>query len=110
MIHVEIFSLHAAVAGGRATTWTGWIAERDLSGPEGLSTDEHLHTALFRFFNVVDENDVLRLKGYRYTLPSLSVGDIITFGDESFVVSGTGFDKISQTTLGRDMLFSATFE
>ena len=41
------------------------------------ATGEALLDEIFRYFNRVDEADAKRLERHRYTLPSLSAGDVV---------------------------------
>jgi hypothetical protein len=75
-----------------------WRIER---AADGLSTDPtwsgevpELRDAedIFRFFNRVDDADCERLEASGYTLPSLSVGDVVTMPDGRLMaVASAGF-------------------
>lgn len=66
----------------RGETWTG-----DVPAPFSNET-------LFRLFNRVTEADATRLEAWGYTLPSLSVGDTVTWGGETFRVENIGFTPV----------------
>jgi hypothetical protein len=99
---VEIFSIMAAFAGKESgTTWRGDV-------PIGFN-GHYISTAdnIFRFFNVVDEEDSERLEKLGYRLPSLSVGDYFTVHfpeiaehgpterPRTYRVLGNGFEEIT---------------
>jgi hypothetical protein len=65
----------------RATEWSG-----DLPA---LSPEE-----AFRFFNRVTESDSDRLEALGYRLPSMSVGDLLTIGTETWQCASVGFVKV----------------
>jgi hypothetical protein len=67
------------------TIWTHWEGRSwsgEISGPPGATVAETLEM-IFRFFNRVDGRDHDRLLEIGYDLPSLSVGDVVTFADGS---------------------------
>lgn len=86
---VEIFSMQAAVHGYPSVMWRG-----DVPGVR----DENpavTNNKLFRFFNVVDEEDVDRLRDIGYKLPSLSTSDIIHWSGVTYRVAMIGFEQIT---------------
>lgn len=85
---VEIFSAGARTDDGSSPTWLGVVPD---SHPE----------AIFRYFNRVDEADAARLRDVGYKLPSLSVGDIITYTTtgRSLIVCPAGFAEIEHVML-----------
>lgn len=93
-MHVEIFSIHAAFSDRKHTTWAG---EAQIESPEDA----------FRYFNRVDEADVIRLDAMGYNLPSLSMGDYITLsrGDfhasrgDTYRVESIGFKRVNYNEL-----------
>ena len=78
--------------------WEGDIepsAEWSDGRPDSI-TDAEMCEVLFRFFNVVDADDEARLLNIGYELPSLSVGDLLIFGDppRKYRVEGVGFSEV----------------
>jgi hypothetical protein len=66
------------------TIWTHWQG-REWSGDvpgvaEGTAVSAVLEY-VFRQFNAVDDGDRERMLAVGYDLPSLSVGDVVTFAD-----------------------------
>lgn len=61
--------------------WTGEVDVRDLED-------------IFRLFNRVDADDALRLEELGYHLPSLSVGDVVSYGGTYKIVADQGFEDI----------------
>jgi len=47
----------------------------------------------FRFFNRVTEADADRLEAIGYRLPSMSVGDLLVIGSDTFQCMSVGFVK-----------------
>jgi hypothetical protein len=66
------------------TIWTHWQGGEwtgELDGVrDGAPVGEVLEY-VFRWFNAVDEGDRERMLAVGYDLPSLSVGDVVTFAD-----------------------------
>jgi hypothetical protein len=99
---VEIVSIQAAIHGRPSILWSGDVDAIDLvriSG-HGVTTDERIdvermNSALFRFFNRVDDGDGARLEAIGYRLPSLSVGDLLHWDSKTWRVAGVGFDPIT---------------
>lgn len=87
---LAIFSMMAAMIGD----WPLWIAldTRELPGDVKLADPE----GVFRAFNRVDATDARRLESWGYRLPSLSVGDLIVLGTDTYRVDPVGFTKISK--------------
>lgn len=85
---VEIYSAGARTEDGSSPTWLGVVPDSD---PE----------AIFRYFNRVDAEDAARLRDAGYLLPSLSVGDVISYTatGRSLIVCPAGFAEIDHTTL-----------
>jgi hypothetical protein len=103
---VTVISMQAIMAGRDEITWTGETSEliwREGSVPDdpAAAVNEHL----FRFFNRVDERDERRLQGIGYSLPSLSVGDVIYWNRKAWRVAGEGFRFIDPDDLARASLF-----
>ena len=98
-MYVEITSIQAAIVGRPSIQWTGTIEPSDLvrlgMSQGQATTDDAVNSALFRFFNRVDEADTDRLHDIGYELPSLSVGDLLTWGSKTWRVAGMGFDAIT---------------
>jgi hypothetical protein len=67
----------------RGQTWTGEI-------PQSTNGE------IFRLFNRVDVEDAERLSVWNYTLPSLSVGDTISYDGRTFAVEGVGFIEVTR--------------
>jgi hypothetical protein len=74
----------------RDETWEGDMPELQPLGSE-QETNEHL----FRYFNRVDELDGRRLERIGYRLPSLSVGDRVTWKGRTWEVAGIGFQEVT---------------
>lgn len=95
-MRVEVFSFNAAVSGSPSgTMWRGEVrVDRD--------DEQGVLDLLFRYFNVVDDIDRVRLIENGYELPSLSVGDYITIhgaeGPVTYRVAVVGFKKITGNT------------
>lgn len=98
-MRVEIVSVYAALAGRESIVWVGDVepdAELDrLARTSGAAFDAHANDWLFRYFNRVDESDNARLEAIGYTLPSLSVGDLVHWASTTWRVSGWGFDRLT---------------
>jgi hypothetical protein len=85
--------IHSAMATGPNTTWEGsfhLVVDKDI--------EAHLER-IFRYFNRVDSDDTCRLEYLGYRLPSLSVGDTVTFLDGPYVgqtwrVAAMGFERV----------------
>jgi hypothetical protein len=92
-MQVEIFSVHAALRGGGPTTWKGEVSS--VRHFYHANTDEKKLDILFRLFNRVSYGDNERLNEWRYRLPSLSMGDYITFQGRTYRVEAFGFTKIT---------------
>lgn len=71
----------------RDESWEGEV-------PDELLPADAVNEALFRLLNRVDEGDVARLEAWGYRLPSLSVGDTVTWEGRVFRVAAIGFDEI----------------
>lgn len=84
--HVRVVS---AMATRFAWAEQDWTRETEWNG----ELDIPLHGA-FRYFNRVDQADVDRLEAIGYRLPSMSVGDLLTIGTETFQVHPVGFEKV----------------
>lgn len=101
-MQVQIVSIHAALTEGRPSIlWVGEITEKDLSEVAGHPVDldpASVNEALFRYFNRVDEADNDRLEDIGYTLPSLSVGDLVHWGGLTYRIAGVGFDQITNSS------------
>lgn len=93
-MQVEIFSFMAAAVGGREVTWRGTVFF-DQIGCNESSSEQEILNGLWRFFNRVDGEDAEILDKIGYELPSLSVGDFITWDGNTYRVAGRGFDKIT---------------
>jgi len=78
-------------------TWTGDAAIRDHEN------EYRVLERIFAAFNRVDDDDVVRLERIGYRLPSLSVGDRVTFVSGSrrdgrtYVVENVGFSEIVES-------------
>ena len=86
---VEIYSPGADTSGRpEPAIWSGRVPNGD---PE----------AIFRFFNRVDAADAERLRAIGYQLPSLSVGDIISYTGTNriLIVCPTGFGDIDEAAV-----------
>ena len=106
-MHVEIFSVHAACAGREQVTWAGEIeVPFKIDGADLTCTDddETMLVALYRLFNRVDEADITRLEQWNYRLPSLSVGDFISFYGATYQIESGGCRELDS-----NYLFEATF-
>lgn len=64
-------------------TWTGEVEARDLED-------------IFRIFNRVDDEDCERLDEIGYHLPSLSVGDVVSYDGTYKIVAFAGFKDIAE--------------
>lgn len=64
-------------------TWSGEVEVRDLED-------------IFRLFNRVDEEDSVRLMEMDYRLPSLSVGDVVSYDGTCKIVADHGFEDIAE--------------
>lgn len=73
--------------------WSHFRDER-WSGDVPLQPSPGLNEELFRFFNRVDEADADRLDAIGYRLPSLSVGDTVSYDGRTFRVEGLGFAEV----------------
>jgi hypothetical protein len=101
-MRVEIVSMQAAVAGRESIVWIGEIAEAEFglvhTVEDGGLSDRAcrvVNERLFRLFNRVDDEDGPRLEAIGYRLPSLSVGDLLVWGAQTWRVAGSGFDRVT---------------
>ncbi len=79
----------------RGEWWTGDV-ELDLPiGDASETTAGQVNEALFVFFNRVDDVDHERLEACGYRLPSLSVGDRLTWSGRVFEVMPVGFVEVA---------------
>jgi hypothetical protein len=90
---VEIFSIHAAVAGEESgTTWRGELSLSPANPEDALEI-------VYRFLNRVDEGDHERMAEVGYTLPSLSMGDFVTLHlpdyPRTWRVASVGFEPVT---------------
>lgn len=133
-MRVGIFSMTGACIGAHEETplhmWVGDVPVQHPSYPlavcslcrsreqydEGIcvesghhDTDEMILDRIFRFFNRVDEGDHERMKAVGYMLPSLSVGDLISFNHVTYRVDRIGFTKLTGTAAGTDALFAQQY-
>lgn len=91
-MNVQVFSMIAAVHGAEKVMWSGDIPDEciDALGPE------QVNSFLFRFFNRVEgDEDERQLELLGYDLPSLSMGDFITWGSRTFRVAAQGFEEVT---------------
>lgn len=100
-MNIEIFSMMAALVGNDCMMWRGNVSDKQLGlGPVivtgGEKADAEINERIFRFFNRVDSLDEEKLEAVGYRLPSLSVGDIVTWGGKAFRVEGHGFSCITR--------------
>lgn len=72
----------------RAETWEGYVPDTEAGNLEQI----------FRFFNRVDFGDGERLEEIGYTLPSLSVGDVVEWHGKRYRVEPVGWVEISAGT------------
>lgn len=93
-MRVTIVSIMAALAGADEIAWSGDV-DLDELDDNPPPADWEINTALFRFFNRVDDEDGPRLAEIGYRLPSLSVGDLIHRERETYRVAGLGFERIT---------------
>lgn len=98
---VTVISMQAIMAGREPIVWTGNVP--GLSPPN--DPPDTINGHLFRFFNRVDEADVKRLAGLGYSLPSLSVGDVLYWNRKAWRVAGEGFRFIDPDELAMASLF-----
>lgn len=84
---VTVFSMMAAAFQDDESPFDSpvWQGELDAMDPEEA----------IRFFNRVDDSDGHRLEDIGYRLPSLSVGDIIVLGRDTYRVMSAGFTAIT---------------
>lgn len=75
-------------------TWEGEVGDDLLLPLE--EKDASINEALFRLFNRVDPEDGARLEDWGYRLPSLSVGDRLTYGGRTFIVMPVGFHETAE--------------
>jgi hypothetical protein len=93
-LRVRIVSLWGLTDPGRGFTWEGVI------NVENDATADQINEKIFRRFNRVTDEDVRLLEQDGYTMPSLSVGDIVAHGPiegeelRAFVVAIAGFTEL----------------
>lgn len=76
------------------TTWEGEVPEEALALEDEPVRNNDVNEALFRLFNRVDMDDVRRLEGWGYRLPSLSVDDTVTWAGCTWRVADVGFELV----------------
>lgn len=91
-MQVEIVSMMAAVHGAERITWCGDV--------EPNPHDGDMNEALFAHFNRVTDTDGRRLADMGYNLPSLSTGDLLSWGGVTWRVDAMGFTKLTGTREG----------
>lgn len=104
-MNLQIVSIQAALRGGPPIVWIGDVEHSELMTLNGQldepiergTMDSITNAAIFRFFNRVDEADSDRLAEIGFNLPSLSVGDLISWGARTWRVSGAGFECITDS-------------
>lgn len=89
-IDLTIISMMAAAGGLNECYWRGGISVDDKN------TNAEVNEHIFRKFNRVDEEDAAYLDKIGYELPSLSVGDVIVYGGNAFIVKTTGFIEVKE--------------
>lgn len=82
---LTIWSRWAALGGRHKQLWTGSVPADENADPDVVNEQ------IFRMFNRVDEADNERLEKWGYRLPSLSVGDVITWNGVAYEVASVGF-------------------
>jgi hypothetical protein len=103
---VGIFSLMAACMSATDNllpVWAGDVPDTLISGSAEATDSEYqaeTNEALFRLFNRVEPEDSERLEAWGYRLPSLSVGDVIAWGGNSYRIDSVGFTKLTNTDAG----------
>lgn len=100
---VQIFSMMAALCGGEhGAQWEGEVPSAYLRFGNNPQDDPEIAAAInediYRLFNRIDEADNTRLEHWGYMLPSLSVGDFVTWGGKTYGVAALGF----QTATGSE--------
>lgn len=77
-----------------------WEGEVPVEFPQSKDCSDELED-IFRIFNRVDDEDVVQLAKMGYSLPSLSVGDLVTLVPKDrqqharmFRVEGLGFKEV----------------
>jgi hypothetical protein len=90
-MRVQIFSMTAARSGHlHGVQWEG---DTDVNPTAG--DPDFTNSRLFRLFNRVDEKDGEYLESIGYRLPSLSVGDFVTWRHKTWQITSDGFEKIT---------------
>jgi hypothetical protein len=89
---VQIFSLMAAVVGGEHGAQ--WEGEVFIENEDALSPEE-INEQIFRLFNRVEDADGVRLERMGYRLPSLSVGDFVTWGGKTYSPGMIGWNCVT---------------
>jgi hypothetical protein len=77
-------------------TWAGRVEIAFPPSESNVTTPEAVNERIFDLFNVKDEEDIEFLKSIGYDLPSLSVGDVVTWGDRSWRVATVGFKDVNE--------------
>lgn len=86
MSKVTVWSAFAAAAierGAGKYKAPDWSGDVDVANPDDA----------WRFFNRIDRADSQRLAGVGYTLPSLSVGDLLTIDGTTYLCRPLGFSE-----------------
>lgn len=100
-MQVQIISIQAALHGRPSIVWIGDVKAKDLAevcgGSINMEDPSAVNEALFRYFNRVDDGDGDRLADLGYNLPSLSVGDLISWDHVTYRVAGMGFEKLTDS-------------
>ena len=129
-MRVGIFSVMGAVTGGHPSAETHmWVGELPVpmydyplaacslcqargQWDEGIcvesghqeSTGEQICERIFRLLNRVDEGDHERMAALGYVLPSLSVGDFVSFGGTTYRCDSVGFTLLTGTEQGQALV------
>lgn len=117
---IQIFSMMAAIVGTEhGAQWEGefyveWVDQNGSACDECIAreqydeglcveaghkepTVEQINERIFRLFNRIDPGDDARLTALGYFLPSLSVGDFVTWGYPpiTYAVAPIGFQTVT---------------
>ena len=116
-MHVQIFSMMAASCGSPnsgpmwiGTLPTGKVGRYSIAVPvqwNDPKNEDQVNDILFRYFNRVHLDDDDRLAAIGYNLPSMSVGDFVSWGGNTYRVMRAGFEKVTGTEAGVNLIKQA---
>jgi hypothetical protein len=123
-MRIQIFSMMAAIAGREDVQWDGDLLFDHDGVPFPASTlvkepgfaaglpngaADNINDRLWRVFQRVEDYDGERLAVLGYRLPSLSLGDFVTWSERTWQVTSRGFELVTGNRDHADRLIRQNF-